>query len=162
MFTRDDYIVGIAAILIGIGIIVQAQFLEVRTSLDPAGPKALPVGIAVAMIVIGIIHIAGSYYVNRSIEPVGKTDVKSITERFREFRPVISIVIISLAYGGLLDIFGYLVMTPLLIGSILWVLEIRNIRKILKISLLMTTILYLVFRYGLQVDLPIGLFEYFS
>lgn len=162
MFTRNDYIVGIAAILIGIGIIVQAQFLEVRTSLDPAGPKALPVMIAVAMIVIGIIHLVGSYYVNQRRGEDGKTDLKTFTEWFREYRPVIAIVIISLAYGGLLNVFGYLVMTPLLIGSILWVLEIRQFRKILKISLIMTAILYLVFRYGLQVDLPIGLFEYFS
>ena len=130
MFTRDDYVVGIAAILIGIGIIVQAQFLEVRTSLDPAGPKALPVMIAAAMIVIGIIHLVGSYYVIRNSDQVGKTDSKSLTEKFQEYRHVMAIVIISLAYGGLLNIFGYLVMTPLLIGSILWVLEIRNIRKI--------------------------------
>ncbi len=162
MFKRDDYIVGIAAIILGIGIIIQAQFLEVRTSLDPAGPKALPVMIAIAMIVIGIIHIIGSYYVNRSLDRVGETDAKSLTEKFREYKPVVAIIIISLAYAGLLNIFGYLIMTPLLIGSILWVLEIRSIRKILKISLLMTAILYLVFRYGLQVNLPIGFFEYLS
>jgi len=160
MFKKHDYVVGIAAILLGIGIIIQAQFLEVRTSLDPAGPKALPIMIAVGMIVIGIIHVIGGRYVSRRLEQNGTEESRDLADKVREYKPVISIVIISLIYGLSLNILGYLVMTPLLIGAILWALEVRSMKKILQVSLIMTVILYVVFKVGLQVDLPLGLFEY--
>ncbi len=158
MFKRDDYIVGIASILIGIFIIVQSASLETKTSLDPAGPEALPVIVAWGMIIIGVVHLIGAWYANKALR--AKVCSPSFREKINHYRSVVAMVVISLAYAGLMEILGYLVLTPLLIGSILWVVHMRDIKKICKISLMMTAILYLVFAFGLQVDFPLGFLEH--
>jgi hypothetical protein len=157
MFKKDDCVVGITAILVGIGIIVQAQHLKVKTSLDPAGPKALPVILASGMIIIGLIHIVGGWYAAR--HQAGGPPPRSFAEKYQDYKPVLAIIAISLGYAGLMNVLGYLVLTPLLIGSIMWVLNIRDIKRLSRISLSMTAILFVVFRWGLQVKLPLGLFE---
>jgi membrane-associated HD superfamily phosphohydrolase len=158
MFKRDDYVVGIVSILIGLFIIFDASALRAKTSLDPAGPAALPVMIAWGMIVIGVIHLVGAWFANKVLTT--KTQTKSFTKKLRDYRAVIAVTVISLAYAGLLDILGYLLMTPLLIGLILWYVHVRDMRHIAKVSVTMTVVLYAIFAFGLKVRLPIGsLFE---
>ncbi|MBZ4654379.1 MAG: hypothetical protein JG781_1720 [Peptococcaceae bacterium] len=157
MFKRDDYIVGIASILIGIFIIIQSAGLKVKTSLDPAGPEALPVIVAWGMIIIGIIHLIGAWYANKALGE--RTSSPSIKQKIEDYKSVVAMVVISLAYAGLMEILGYLILTPLLIGSILWVVNMRDLKKICKISIAMTAILYVVFAFGLQVDFPLGFIE---
>lgn len=157
MFKKDDLAVGIISILIGIGIIVQAQYLKVKFSTDPAGPKALPVIIAIGIIVIGVIHVGGGLLARRQIEK-DPAD-QSAASWFNSYRPVILIILSSLIYAGLMELIGYLILTPLFIGSIMWVLDDRNIKRVSKVSILMTVILFVVFRWGLQVDFPMGILE---
>lgn len=159
MFKRGDIYVGIVAILVGVGIILMAQGLVVRTSLDPAGPKAVPVALAWGMIGIGIIHIIGDLYARKKLPET--TVTKSFNEWFIEYRPVMAIILICLAYAGLLDLLGYLIMTPVLIGGIMYVHGVRDIVKMLKVSVLVTVVLYVVFRYALMVKLPLGFFANF-
>ena len=155
MFKKHDLALGIVSILLGIGIIVQAQFIKVKFSTDPAGPTALPIIIAIGIIVIGVIHVAGGVYARKEI-------VKNPTHRtailwFKEYQPVICIILSSLIYAGLMELIGYLILTPLFIGSILWILAERDIKRVCKVSIVMTLILFVVFRWGLQVNFPMGL-----
>lgn len=157
MFKRDDFVVGIISILIGSFIIIQSAGLETKTSLDPAGPEALPVIVAWGMVIIGIIHLIGAWYANKVLGE--RKSSSSIKQKVEAYKPVVAMVVISLAYAGLMEILGYLILTPLLIGSILWVVNMRDLKKICKISIAMTVILYVVFTFGLQVDFPLGFLE---
>lgn len=155
MFKRGDLTVGLASILIAVFIIFQSRNLVVRTSLDPAGPTFVPLIIAWGMIFIGIVLIAGDLYVRKVTPAPPKGDAGPI-QKLIEYKYVIMVVALSLAYAGLLDTIGYLIMTPVLIGGIMWVLKVRDIKEILKVSISVSVLLYVVFRFGLQVKLPMG------
>lgn len=159
MFKRGDIFVGIASILVAIIIIFQSQTLVVKTPMDPAGPTFIPMIIAFGMIFIGIMLILGDIYVRKVTTASGKSSV-GFMEILIEHKHVMMVVAISLAYAGLLDTMGYLIMTPLLIGGIMWVLKVRDIKQILKVSVPLSVILYVVFRFGLQVKLPLGIIEF--
>ena len=155
MFKRGDLTVGLASILIALFIILQSRNLVVRTSLDPAGPTFVPLIIAWGMIFIGIILIAGALYVRR-VTPAPAKGGAGLVQKFNDYKYVLMVVALSLAYAALLDVVGYLIMTPILIGGIMWVLNVRDIKEILKVSIPVSVILYVVFRFGLQVKLPLG------
>jgi putative tricarboxylic transport membrane protein len=159
MFKKEDCIVGIVSVLIGIGIIVRAQRLVVKFVLDPAGPKALPVIIAVGIIIIGVILIVGGWLASRTIEK--EPSHRTAAQWVNDYRPVLFIIVFSLIYAGFMDILGYLLLTPLLIAGIMWALDERGLKRIAKVSLTMTLILYVIFRWGLQVKFPQGIFENF-
>ena len=104
MFKKEDLAVGVVSILIGIGIIFQAQYLKVKFALDPAGPKALPVIIAIGIIVIGVIHVGGALIARKKIEE--DSGHPTATLWFEKYRPVIYIILSSLIYAGLMLIVG--------------------------------------------------------
>lgn len=162
MFVIKDIAVGIAAILLGIFIIFQSQGLIAKTSLDPAGPTAIPLMMAWAMIALGIIHIIGGMFARKKAG--AKDDKKSAGASLRAFldryRLVIVVILLGLAFYALFDILGYLIAIPLLYGSILWTMGKRDLKSVVGFNLAMTAILFIVFRFGLSVDLPLGPFAY--
>jgi len=160
VFKRNDYIVAVAAILFGIFILLQSAQLEeqVKVSIDPAGPTALPNLMAFIIIAMGIVHLAGAYYANKVTE---KGQSRSFSDFVSQYKAVAYVSIISIAYAFLMDIIGYIILTPLLIGSLLWVVQVRDLKRIVRVSTLMTGILFIVFRFGLQVKLPLGLLDFF-
>ncbi len=157
MFKPRDLTVGIAAILLGAFILMASLPLNAQKALDPAGPAALPRVLAWAMIVIGAVHVAGGVYARRVLKE--KLPSVSFSGWLQRYQNVIIIVAICLAYVYLLRILGYIILTPLLMLAILWVLKAREARRVLPLSLIMTVVLYGVFRFGLQVKLPMGFLQ---
>ncbi|KJS87324.1 MAG: hypothetical protein JM58_04565 [Peptococcaceae bacterium BICA1-8] len=160
MFKRNDYIVGIASILLGIFILLQSAELiaRVKMSIDPAGPAALPNLMAYIMIAIGIIHLVGAWHANRVIE---EKQSKSVKEFVEQYKAVVYVTLVSIIYAVFLESIGYLILTPLLIGSLLWIVKMRNFGKISQVSIFMTIILFTIFKFGLKVKLPLGIINYF-
>ena len=154
MFKRNGIYVGIAAILVGAWILWQARELHAVFTLDPVGPAGVPSLLAWGMIGIGVIQIIGGAYARKVTE--GSGEAWSLGGWFVQYKPVLTIIAICLIYAGLLRPVGYLIMTPLLIGGIMWVHLVRDIKQILKVSVIMTVILFVVFRLALQVKLPLG------
>jgi putative tricarboxylic transport membrane protein len=161
MFKRRDISVGVASILAAVFIILQSRGLVVRTSLDPAGPTFVPEIIAWTMILIGVALIAGGWVARKTSATGHEAPRQSLIEKLAAYRQVLLIVALSLAYAVLVDIVGYLLMTPVLIGGIMWILKVRDIKQILRVCLPVSVVLYLVFRFGLQVKLPLGILEVF-
>ncbi|MFZ5943232.1 MAG: tripartite tricarboxylate transporter TctB family protein [Bacillota bacterium] len=161
MFKHNDYIVGIVSILLGLLIIAQGEMIEgqIVMSIDPAGPTALPDLMAYIMIIIGIVLVGGSLYANKAL--LERPKKKKVQDLFAEYKAVIYSCLVSVLYAALLNTIGYLIMTPILIAALLWIVQIRKISSLVKISVTMTAILYTVFALGLQVKLPLGLFEIF-
>lgn len=161
MFIVKDLAVGIASILLGVFIYLQGKGLTAKTSLDPAGPAALPMMMAYAIIFLGIVHVLGGLYARK----ITKNDNPSPTfaEKFRKFLDryhlVMVVFLIGVAYYFLLNVLGYPIATPLLFAGILWALGKRDLKSLLLTNLILTTILFVVFRFGLSVDLPLGPFE---
>ncbi|KJS23631.1 MAG: hypothetical protein VR72_00535 [Clostridiaceae bacterium BRH_c20a] len=161
MFKHNDYIVGIVSILLGLFIIAQGEMIEgqIVMSIDPAGPTALPDLMAYIIIIIGVVLIGGAWFVNKALAE--KPDKKKIQDMVIEYKAVIYSCLVSVIYAMLLEFVGYLIMTPILMAALLWIVQIRKISKVIKISVTMTAILYTVFAFGLRVKLPLGFLEIF-
>jgi len=71
---------------------------------------------------------------------------------------VITTFIILVAYVYLIDIFGYLVMTPLVLVLLMWYFGQKNWFLILSLAILVTVGLYAFFRYLMYIILPEGIF----
>ncbi|MFZ7104690.1 MAG: tripartite tricarboxylate transporter TctB family protein [Peptococcaceae bacterium] len=161
MFKYNDYIVGIVSILLGLFIVLQSKIIDeqIVMSIDPAGPTALPNLMAYLIIAIGVIHLGGTWYANKALAQ--KPDKKKIRDLFTEYKAVIYSCLVSVIYATFLDTVGYLILTPLLMAALLWIVQIRKIPQLVKVSVSMTAILYLVFALGLRVRLPLGFLEIF-
>lgn len=157
MFQRNDWVVGIASVLMGAFVIIRSMSWEAVNSLDPAGPDAIPVLLASGMIIIGIIHLVGSWYVIKG----GQQKSGNWLNEAAELKPILHISLLSIIYILLIDYIGYLIATPLLIISIMWVVQVREIKKLLITGLSATVILFLLFYVGLKVKLPMGFLEIF-
>ncbi|MER3388638.1 MAG: tripartite tricarboxylate transporter TctB family protein [Microcella sp.] len=62
-------------------------------------------------------------------------------------------------YTVVLPWVGFLLVTPLLVGALLWLLDVRRWRHLLLLSSISTAALYVFFGLILQVRLPHGLLE---
>jgi putative tricarboxylic transport membrane protein len=63
---------------------------------------------------------------------------------------------LTVVWALLLPRAGFLLVTPLLLGSIMWTMGLRRWRGLIGVSLGMTLVLYLVFVRALKVLLPMG------
>ena len=160
MFSAKDLSVGIVAIILGIVIITQSQGLVAKTSLDPAGPAALPLLMAWAMIVLGAVHIVGGIVARRAKKDgkAGKGFGEILSSFFSRYRLVMLVALEGAAFIALLNLLGYLIALPLMIAAILWTLGNRNPKTLIGANLILTAVLFVVFRFGLMVDLPLGPF----
>jgi putative tricarboxylic transport membrane protein len=70
---------------------------------------------------------------------------------------VITTFLILLAYVYLIDILGYLVITPLALGLLMWYFGERRWLLILFSVIITTTSLFFFFRYIMYIILPEGI-----
>jgi hypothetical protein len=73
------------------------------------------------------------------------------------FRKVISVIIISVIYLYLLDIIGFLLLTPFYLFLLLTIIEAKNLTYRLLISILTTVIVMYVFQNFLNIPFPSGI-----
>ncbi len=157
MFKRYDWSVGLASIFLGIFIVYRSSFWENYQSSESAGPGYVPVILAWGMIIIGIIHLVGWWIDHkRGNQAEGKIDY---AKEWQEFKPLLMITVVSTIYILALRSIGYLLMTPLLIASILWIVKERKVKNIIITSISITIILFLIFFYGLSIKLPLGIMK---
>lgn len=157
MFDREDGMVGIVSVLLGIFVIITASTFHETTSMDPAGPGAVPTILAWCILIIGIIHIVGAYFA-----PKLNTDKKSKwTKEFEDAKPILRIALVCILYIIILEYIGYLIATPLLIIGIMFSINVRNIKSLLFTSVITTITLFIIFGVILKVKLPLGFLETF-
>jgi len=81
-------------------------------------------------------------------QPVGEDKVSIVR--------IIAIAIVLIVYTVLLDLFGYVVVTPFLMALLFWMLRIRNWISVAVLSVVSTFVLYVFFASILEVILPPG------
>lgn len=153
MFQRKDWIIGVVSLIIGIAVFSGARQWTGMTALDPAGPAAVPMMLAAGIVIIGIIHFIGAWMAPKEPEATGAKHWVA------EYKPVMHITLVCGAYNLVLEHLGYLLATPLLIMGVMWVFQVRNIKEMLKTGVMTTLVLYGVFHYGLNIKIPVGIFE---
>ncbi len=73
------------------------------------------------------------------------------------FRKVISVIIISVIYLSLLDIIGFLFLTPFYLFLLLTIIEAKNFTYRILISILTTVIVMYIFQNFLNIPFPSGI-----
>jgi len=162
MFSYKDFAVGIASILLGVLIVFESRGLVAKTSLDPAGPAALPLMMAWSLIVLGAIEVVGGLYARgktKADRPPSAGFKAVLGKWYERYRLVLIVMIIGAAFCALFDLLGYLIAVPLMFAAILWFMERRDLKSIIGINLAVTAFLFVVFKYALSVNLPLGPFS---
>ena len=161
MFKKNDWFFGLVSIAIGAFVLVNIRPLwNVKASMDPAGPAALPAIIAWGMIGIGLVHVTASAVLIQKGKNEAKAEVPDRKGK-KDLKPVMLITIASVLFIGALPFFGYPIAMPLLIAAVMGAIGVRDLKKIAMTSILTALILFVSFVYGLRVDLPLGIFERF-
>lgn len=155
MFKREDVLVGIVSVLLGIFVLVLSSQFHETTALDPTGPGGVPTILAWCILIIGIIHIVGAY----SAPKLNEDKKSRFAKEFEAAKPILRIALVCVLYIILLDYIGYLIATPLLMIGIMWTINARDIKSLLLTSVVTTIVLFLIFSIALKVKLPMGFFE---
>jgi len=136
-------------------LIIPSQIQELRrydasTGLSPAVFPKLSVFLIAGLSAIIILSSLRS----KDVAPREDRPALNMGSRAR----VITTFIILLAYVYLIGIVGYLVITPLALGLLMWYFGERRWLLILSLVILTTTGLFCFFRYIMYIILPEGIF----
>jgi putative tricarboxylic transport membrane protein len=153
LFKREDWIFGLISLALGAAVFLYSGSFNAVTSMDPSGPAAMPRIIAVMMILIGAIHVAASILI------IKKNPAKAPQEKKGSASKVVAVCAACAIYYFLLERVGYLVMTPALIVAIMAVVGVRDVKKLLGMSIGTTAVLFCIFYFALKVNLPLGILE---
>ena len=155
MFKRNDWVFGLISLALGVAVLFYSRTFDVVTSMDPSGPAAMPRIVAWLMIFIGIVHIAASALIIKREKKPEKHEKKG------SYKPVVMICAACAVYYFLLEPIGYIIMTPLLIMSIMASVGEKNVKSLVSTSVGTTLVLFLIFNYALQVNMPLGILSAF-
>lgn len=155
MFERNDRYLGVGIVLLGIICFVSASSWRALVAADPAGPGAIPRILSIGFILIGAILAVGSFLtVPKDAKKEGLIDRISLGI-------IVRLTVICVVYLIIFPLIGYLLSTPLLIAGIMLATGVRKRKTLIMVSLIMTLILFCVFYYILQVNLPLGFMKSF-
>jgi hypothetical protein len=99
MFKREDILVGIVSVLLGIFVLVIASNFHETTMLDPAGPEGVPIILGWGILIIGIIHIAGALLAPK----INENNQTKWTKDLETAKPVLQITLVCIVYLFLLE-----------------------------------------------------------
>jgi hypothetical protein len=160
MFKRNDWVFGMASLVIGGAVLFLTQNLSGIQSADPAGPKVLPSVIAWLMIAIGATHVAGAYMLIRKEPWKAENSTHNPTEKDGgNFLRLFLMCLVCGIYIFLLEEVGYLLVTPFLMIAIMAIVGVKSIPKLLGTSIATTLLLFGIFYFALRVNLPLGYLE---
>jgi len=164
MDRRIDVGLALAVTALGIFIIVAAQFIGRSPVPDPIGPRGIPTGLGVAFALGGGGLVARRLVRWRRegthVEPEGAQDDVGVPPG--SARRALAIWLAAALYVLLMPVLGYLIGTPLFIGTTLRLLQfnrspVLGVPAIVAFPVLFTAISYAVFASLLGIRLPLGL-----
>jgi hypothetical protein len=142
-----------ADLLGGIGLLLFAAFyfersFAISTGLasDRLGPTFFP-----RVLASGLALLAAVLIIRALLDRSDRTPLSAV----RATR-LFGVLGLTILWALLLPRVGFLLVTPLLLGSVMWTMGLRRWRGLIGVSIGMTLVLYLVFVRGLNVLLPMG------
>jgi hypothetical protein len=158
MDKRVDLVVSLVVVAVGILIVYMASGFRVGSFPDPVTSRGLPYFTGSYLIVAGLIlaarrvwtwqQIPGNYTMTEGHEDEPNHPASTV----RAF----AIMGLALVWAVLLGPVGYLIVTPPILAAILWLMDVRSIRKLVVFCLGFTLFLWLAFSQVLGIVLPYG------
>lgn len=123
------------------------------TGVSFTGPRFYPYFLTVSILVLGIISII----VDLSKRDKKESASKSGFNKYAFMRVLLSFIIL-IAWVYILPILGFVISTVLLTIGLTFIIEKRKLYQVLIVSILFTVVIYFIFRTGLKIPLPKGIF----
>lgn len=158
MDKRVDLAIAIAVVMVGLIIVYTATSFRPGRFPDPITARGLPYLTGGFMVVAGLVLVARRLSVwsalpGNLIVSEGKEDDAAYPSRpGRSF----AVIAAALAWVLLLRPVGFLLVTPILLGSVLWLMNERRWRRIVGFALGSTLIVWVLFALLLKITLPLG------
>jgi putative tricarboxylic transport membrane protein len=116
----------------------------------PIGPEFFPRWLALGL---GICALVLLY---QSVKHYDKREAPTLSLRDKGMQRLLIGVAVVIAYVFLWKSLGFLVMTPLLLFALMFLLEVRDYKVMILISLLTSVGIFLAFKLILGIEMPLG------
>ena len=157
MDRRKDLTLAVAIALLGLAVVILGTQINLGRIRDPIGSRTLPIIVGV-LIASGGLLLAGRrlarWKTESTIVPAEGTrdepDVPASTARS------MVIWVLCFAYVALLETVGFLILTPFLLATLLWIMGVRRPLRVVLLSLGAVAVVFGIFDVLLGVRLPLG------
>lgn len=156
-----NLICGLVFLIISISVALYARTIYVGTlNFGSMNAQTFPLICAAAMALLSICLIY------QSIRGLKTAPVPTEEERMAEkaerkrLLNVLAAVILVMLYNLLLKSLGYLIVTPLFLFALIMLVTPRSVQRPVKfiiISVIVSVLIYAIFRYAFSVQLPLGI-----
>lgn len=142
----SELVIGLACIALGVAVFIAAGSLQtVKLGIGPAG---MPRFVAVLLMVLGLAQTVTA--VSTGVKAPEFNVDKKTASLFA------AAVAMSVAYVLLVETFGFIILTPLLLIGLMTLFGERNIVKMLIIAAVTTACIWLLFTKVFLIFLPVG------
>lgn len=142
----SELVIGLACIALGVAVFIAAGSLQtVKLGIGPAG---MPRFVAVLLMVLGLAQTVTA--VSTGVKAPEFNVDKKAASLFA------AAVAMSVAYVLLVETFGFIILTPLLLIGLMTLFGERNIVKMLIIAAVTTACIWLLFTKVFLIFLPVG------
>ena len=145
-------LVGLALVLIGAGLFVNAQDIHVSPAVVLLGPRLFPMIVAIALVVLGVLTILAALFGSRE-GTTAEGEPHAPENDWPSFLTALSGPVLFLIT---VEFLGFAVATALLFAAVARAFGSRRPILDLGIGILIGLIILVVFSYGLGLMLPMG------
>lgn len=149
--SKAEQILGIVFAVLGLlfaVVIIPSQIKEVNYDIVFNSPRFFPTVIAALFVILGV----ALFFTGRA--KTGREDQEEYTLSAKEARLVLITLATMAVYTVLLNFLPYIPVTMAALGFLIWVYGQKDKRKIVVAALFLPIVIYIAFRYGLQLRMP--------
>jgi hypothetical protein len=155
---RKDLAVAVGVAALGVAMVILAFDIPIGRIRDPIGTRAMPI------VVGGLIFAGGASLAVRRLARWRRESTVVKADGSTDEQPELpaatwrALAMWGLCFGyvALLSTVGFLILTPVLIGAGLWLMEVRRPVRLVVISVVPVALMFWLLHIVLNVRLPLG------
>lgn len=148
-----NVLTGIVCILLSLFVISKAMhFEETLIGNDYTGPSFFPIATSVIMIALSAALIVSSLFLMPK-------ELDTTLNPANLKQPVVGVVVMFLYVLGL-ETLGFIVATALMAAVMLVIFRVRKVQSLVLYPVILSVVVFFVFRKLLMIDLPQGIFHF--
>lgn len=160
---KANLVCGLSFLVLSVAVALYARTIHVGTlNFGSMNARTFPLICAAVMAFLSICLIFQSIRgLKKSPEPTAEELAVEKVERKRLLNVLAAIILVALNIL-LLKILGYLIVTPLFLFAMIMLVTPKSVRKPVKfaiISVVVSIVVYIIFRYAFSVQLPLGILK---
>ncbi|MCK9303586.1 MAG: tripartite tricarboxylate transporter TctB family protein [Sphaerochaetaceae bacterium] len=127
------------------------QFINV-----PVGPEFFPRFLALGLFICSLILVL----TNITDTPHNAGPTKTLSLRDKGMQRLVIGIGIVLAYALLWNVLGFLIITPFCLFGLMYLVDTREYRTMIVVSVVATALIFLVFKFLLGIEMPMGFMDW--